>query len=45
MYLHTVKRGLNSDSAGIVVARLAGFPDRAIEIALKVREKFKSVVG
>lgn len=39
-YLHTVKRGLNSDSGGIVVARLAGMPIRAIKVAEELRTKF-----
>ncbi|BGP34026.1 hypothetical protein JCM10296v2_005841 [Rhodotorula toruloides] len=37
-YLHAIRRGLNSDSAGLVVARLAGMPARAILEARKIRD-------
>ncbi|EGU11539.1 hypothetical protein RTG_02309 [Rhodotorula toruloides ATCC 204091] len=37
-YLHAIRRGLNSDSAGLVVARLAGMPARAILEARRIRD-------
>ncbi|GAA5843034.1 hypothetical protein JCM9279_001837 [Rhodotorula babjevae] len=38
-YVHTIRRGLNHDSAGLVIARLAGMPPRAIQTARDMREK------
>ncbi|KPV73609.1 uncharacterized protein RHOBADRAFT_54808 [Rhodotorula graminis WP1] len=38
-YVHTIRRGLNHDSAGLVIARLAGMPSRAIQTARDMREK------
>jgi len=38
-YVHTIRRGLNHDSAGLVIARLAGMPSRAIKTARDMREK------
>ncbi|GAA5867786.1 hypothetical protein JCM8547_005233 [Rhodosporidiobolus lusitaniae] len=36
---HTIRRGLNIDSGGLTIARLAGMPDRAIRTAQKVRDQ------
>ncbi|GAA5882993.1 hypothetical protein JCM3774_001752 [Rhodotorula dairenensis] len=41
-YLHAIRRGLNNDSAGLVVARLAGMPARAILTAQRIREEVLS---
>ncbi|GAA5991659.1 hypothetical protein JCM10908_001079 [Rhodotorula pacifica] len=41
-YLHAIRRGLNNDSAGLVVARLAGMPTRAILTARRIREQVLS---
>ncbi|BGP42232.1 hypothetical protein JCM10450v2_006324 [Rhodotorula kratochvilovae] len=38
-YVHTIRRGLNSDSAGLVIARLAGMPPRAILAAREMRDR------
>ncbi|GAA5961675.1 hypothetical protein JCM8115_004729 [Rhodotorula mucilaginosa] len=38
-YLHAIRRGLNNDSAGLVVARLAGMPARSILTAQRIREQ------
>ncbi|GAA6046981.1 hypothetical protein JCM3770_003462 [Rhodotorula araucariae] len=38
-YVHTIRRGLNSDSAGLVIARLAGMPPRAILTAREMRDR------
>lgn len=38
-YVHTVRRGLNNDSAGLVIARLAGMPARAVIAAKGMRDK------
>ncbi|TNY23302.1 muts domain V-domain-containing protein [Rhodotorula diobovata] len=38
-YVHTIRRGLNSDSAGLVIARLAGMPPRAILKAREMRDR------
>jgi len=37
--VHTIRRGLNSDSAGLVIARLAGMPPRAILKAREMRDR------
>lgn len=39
-YSHAVRRGLNPDSAGIIIARLAGMPERAIKVAQELRERY-----
>ncbi|GAA5944272.1 mismatch repair ATPase MSH1 [Sporobolomyces koalae] len=39
-YVHEIRRGLNNDSAGLVIARLAGMPSRAIRTAQDLRDKF-----
>ncbi|GAA5897557.1 uncharacterized protein JCM6883_006736 [Sporobolomyces salmoneus] len=39
-YLHEIRRGLNNDSAGLIIARLAGMPPRAIQTAKELRDKF-----
>ncbi|GAA5876958.1 hypothetical protein JCM16303_006351 [Sporobolomyces ruberrimus] len=39
-YIHEIRRGLNSDSAGLIIARLAGMPARAIRTAKDVRDRF-----
>ncbi|GAA5851789.1 hypothetical protein JCM3766R1_006136 [Sporobolomyces carnicolor] len=39
-YVHEIRRGLNKDSAGLVIARLAGMPPRAIATAKQLRDKF-----
>ncbi|GAA6006295.1 hypothetical protein JCM11491_002099 [Sporobolomyces phaffii] len=39
-YVHEIRRGLNNDSAGLVIARLAGMPPRAIRTAKDLRDKF-----
>ncbi|KAK4056998.1 hypothetical protein OIO90_001898 [Microbotryomycetes sp. JL221] len=41
-YLHNVRRGLNDDSAGLVIARLSGMPQRAINIATKLRDRYRA---
>lgn len=39
-YVHEIRRGLNNDSAGLVIARLAGMPPRAIQTAKDLRDRF-----
>ncbi|GAA6061012.1 hypothetical protein JCM10212_001068 [Sporobolomyces blumeae] len=39
-YVHEIRRGLNDDSAGLVIARLAGMPSRAIRTARDLRARF-----
>ncbi|GAA5916314.1 uncharacterized protein JCM6883_003919 [Sporobolomyces salmoneus] len=39
-YIHEVRRGLNQDSAGLIIARLAGMPTRAIKMATDLRARF-----
>ncbi|GAA5922134.1 hypothetical protein JCM1841_006895 [Sporobolomyces salmonicolor] len=39
-YIHEVRRGLNSDSGGLLIARLAGMPARAIQVARDMKERF-----
>lgn len=39
-YIHEIRRGLNNDSAGLVIARLAGMPARAIRTAKDLRDRF-----
>ncbi|GAA5877150.1 hypothetical protein JCM1840_005671 [Sporobolomyces johnsonii] len=39
-YIHEVRRGLNSDSAGLIIARLAGMPVRAIQVATDLKQRF-----
>ncbi|GAA5959549.1 hypothetical protein JCM3765_002367 [Sporobolomyces pararoseus] len=39
-YVHEIRRGLNNDSAGLVIARLAGMPARAIRTAKDLRDRF-----
>ncbi|KAK4052465.1 hypothetical protein OIV83_002267 [Microbotryomycetes sp. JL201] len=43
-YLHDVRRGLNDDSAGLVIARLSGMPQRAIDVATELRNRFRATV-
>ncbi|KAM0752726.1 hypothetical protein T439DRAFT_311397 [Meredithblackwellia eburnea MCA 4105] len=40
-YSHSLRRGLNSDSAGLIIARLAGMPDRAVRVAQEIRDRFR----
>ncbi|SCV71327.1 BQ2448_2915 [Microbotryum intermedium] len=40
-YLHDVRKGLNDDSGGLTVARLSGMPERAIETAMRLRDRYR----
>ncbi|KAI5475711.1 DNA mismatch repair protein MutS [Pseudohyphozyma bogoriensis] len=39
-YSHVLRRGLNDDSAGLLIAKLAGIPERAIKVAEKIRQSY-----
>ncbi|GAA6003996.1 hypothetical protein JCM10207_006504 [Rhodosporidiobolus poonsookiae] len=39
---HSIRRGLNDDSGGLTIARLAGMPVRAVLKAQEVRERLRS---
>ncbi|KAK4699646.1 hypothetical protein P7C70_g6613, partial [Phenoliferia sp. Uapishka_3] len=38
-YSHNVRRGLNPDSAGLIIARLSGMPSRALRVARERQTK------
>ncbi|KDE03523.1 hypothetical protein MVLG_05990 [Microbotryum lychnidis-dioicae p1A1 Lamole] len=40
-YLHDVRKGLNDDSGGLTVARLSGMPERAIQTAMQLRDRYR----
>ncbi|KAM0790603.1 hypothetical protein ACM66B_004468 [Microbotryomycetes sp. NB124-2] len=44
-YLHDVRKGLNDDSAGLVIARLSGMPQRAIEVATQLRNRYRRSIA
>lgn len=40
-YRHEVRRGLNDDSAGLIIARLSGMPERAVKVATELRNRYR----
>ncbi|KAL1656969.1 MutS protein 1 [Didymella pomorum] len=40
-YVHRLKRGVNRESHALKVARVAGLPEEAIEVAVQVRKQLK----
>lgn len=43
MYERKVKRGLNDNSAGLIIAKMANFPKRALHLAAETKHRMKAL--